>query len=426
MSKAVTNSSAANTTTADILIIGAGIIGVCCARTLQLNGHRVTLLDREGIGAACSHGNAGVLCSWSFDPAAKPGLWKELPRWLADPLGPIALRPSHLPKMLGWLWQFIRNTQSNRQAKSAAALFTLNNPTVEMFRQLLQGSGHESLVQDAFYLFATRNGKRLNLNQLPWQRRLQAGATVEAIDAATLGEIEPHLSKEYVKAILVHGQGRVTNPGRLVKVIGDKVLSSGGRFIQTAVHELIPRTGGAVTVSTQNGSIEAKQVVVASGAWSSRLTAKLDLNIPLQAERGYHMEFANPGVQLNNSVNDVDRAFVASSMAGGLRCAGTSEFTELEAAPNWRRADIMKRLGKAMLPGLNVDEGTPWMGLRPALPDSVPIIGPAGHHPGIFLAFGHGHYGLSGAPMTARIIGALIGAERMNIDISAYSVERFT
>ena len=186
-----------------------------------------------------------------------------------------------------------------------------------------------------------------------------------------------------------------------------------------------PRVGGGAIVSTDAGDIDAPRLIIAAGAWSHQLAKPFGVDIPLQGERGYHMEFRNPGVSINNSVHDWDRSFVASSMEGGVRCAGTSEFNALDAPPDWRRARIMRRLGRSLLPNLNVDEGSEWTGFRPALPDTIPVIGPVADHRDVILAFGHGHLGLTGAPMTARIAAAIATEEPINADIESFAPARF-
>jgi len=407
------------------VIIGAGIVGVCCARYLQLAGVPVTLIDKVPIGDGCSFGNAGVLSSWSCEPASKPGLWKSMPGWALDPLGPVSLKLGYLPRLAPWLLRFIRNATPARMAQISDAMFTLNHPTVEMFRQLLAGSGDESLVADSSYLFVTRKAAGLDEQAYAWRLRRERGAPITVLDQAGLREMEPDLAPQYVRGIALGGQGRVTNPARLVRVIGQRVLADGGTFRQCEVRAVRPRAGGGATVHTDSGDIDAPRLVIAAGAWSARLATAFGVDIPLQGERGYHMEFANPGVSINNSVHDADRTFVASSMEGGVRCSGTSEFNALDAEPDWRRARIMKTLGKALFPKLNVEEGSEWMGRRPALPDTIPVIGPVPGHPDVILAFGHGHLGLTGAPMTGRIATALAIGDRLNVDVAAYRPERF-
>lgn len=407
------------------IVIGAGVVGVCCARYLQLRGEQVTLLDRVPIGEGCSFGNAGVLSSWSCEPAARPGLWKDLPRWALDPMGPVSLKLGYLPRLAPWLVKFFSQANPERMDQIADAMFTLNHPTVEMFRQLIAGTGQESLVADASYLYVTRKAERLNENAWGWNLRRSRGAPITVLGPAELREMEPDLAPDYVKGIAIGAQGRATNPARLVKVIGELVRDDGGEFRQCEVHAVRPREGGGAVVSTGAGELEAPRLVIAAGAWSARLVEPFGMNVPLEGERGYHMEFRDPGVSINNSVHDADRTFVASSMEGGVRCAGTSEFDSLDAQPDWRRARIMHTLGKALFPKLNVEQGSEWMGRRPALPDTIPVAGPVPGHPDVFLAFGHGHLGLTGGPMTGRIIAAQATGERLNVDLAPYQPARF-
>ena len=408
----------------DAVIVGAGIIGVCVARYMQMAGLKVTLIDRDDIGDGCSYGNAGVLCTFAAQPAATPDVWKKLPGWILDPLGPVSLKLGHLPALLPWLKKFAQAAQPQHQQPIGDAMLTLNNPSVDLFRQLLAGSGHEGLIVDSGYVFATRKAASLQIDSAVWRARAERGTPLSVLDAGELRELEPAISSDFQRAIVQGGHGRVTNPGRLVKVIAEMVLADGGEFIRADVMKAAPRAGGGAWLETTQGGIETDRLVISAGAWSGQLVQQFGIDVPLQGERGYHMEFANPGVVVNNAVHDADRKFVMSSMEGGVRCAGTSEFNSLTAKPDWRRARIMKKLGKAVFPQLNVDEGSEWMGHRPALPDSVPIIGPVPGHENVILAFGHGTYGLTGAPMTGRLVAGLATDERHNIDMQPYRLDR--
>jgi D-amino-acid dehydrogenase len=406
-------------------VLGAGAVGVCCARYLQQRGQPVSLVDRVPIGEGCSSGNAGVLSSWSCEPMSKPGLWKDMARWALDPLGPVSVKLGYLPRLAPWLLRFLREATPQRIAAISDAMFTLNQPTVEYFRQLLAGSGHESLVADSYYLHVTRRPGGLDENAPGWRLRREHGAPITVLDARGIHDMEPELAPDYVKGIAIGAQGRATNPARLIKVIGERVLDDGGRFLRREVRRVVPREGGGALLDTDDGVIEAPRLVIAAGAWSHELVEVFGLRIPLQGERGYHMEFRDPGISVHNSVHDADRVFVASSMEGGVRCAGTSEFNSLDAPEDWRRARIMKTLGKDLFPRLNVDDGSEWMGRRPTLPDTVPVIGAVPGHPDVILAFGHGHLGLTGAPMTGRMVAALATDERLNVDMTPYRADRF-
>ena len=257
------------------VVLGAGIVGVCCARYLQQRGLPVTLVDREPIGAGCSFGNAGVLSSWSCEPLAKPGLWKDMPGWLADPLGPVSLKLGYLPWLAPWLLRFAREARPQRIAAISEAMFTLNQPTVELFRQLLAGSGHESLIADSSYLFVTRRANGLDEHGEGWTMRRAVGAPITVLGAGELREMEPDLAPQYVKGIAIGAQGRTTNPGRLVRALGELVLDGGGRYRRADVRALSPREGGGMILHTDDGDIDAPRLVVAAGAFSARLLAPL-------------------------------------------------------------------------------------------------------------------------------------------------------
>ena len=407
------------------VVIGAGVVGVCCARYLQLRGQPVTLLDRVPMGEGCSYGNAGVLSSWSCEPMSRPDVWRDMPRWMVDPEGPVALKLGYLPRLAPWLLRFLRAGRAQRIGEISDAMFTLNHPTVEYFRQLIAGSGHESLVVDSRYVYVSRDPQGLDQGARGWRLRREHGAPITVLAAGEIRELEPDLSPEYVRGVAIAHQGRVTNPARLVKVIGELVREDGGQFRRTEVLGVRPREGGGAVVDTDRGTVDAPRLVIAAGAWSHRLARPFGVDIPLQGERGYHVEFRNPGVTIHNSVQDADRMCVASSMEGGVRCAGTSEFNSLDAPADWRRARVMKTLVKTMFPGLNTGDYSEWMGRRPTLPDTIPVIGPIPDHPQVFLAFGHGHLGLTGAPMTGRMIAAMATGERLNVDMTPYRAERF-
>ena len=415
-----------NTSTRDeATVIGAGIVGICCALSLIEKGVRVRLIDRDEPGQGASYGNAGVISPWSCIPQSMPGIWKNVPKWLLDPEGPVAIRPGYALKALPWAWRFLRQGRPERVRAIAAAMEQLNRPNVDLYRHHLAGTGHENLLRESWYVHVYRKAADANLDDFAWRLRVEHGAPVEAVSAERLRELEPDLAKDYKAAIVIKDQARALAPGRIGQVLADKFRSRGGEILQASVKRLVPREGGGWGLSTDRGELEAARIVLSAGVWSARFLEPLGIRLPLEAERGYHLVFRDPGVSLNHSIMEVDAKFVASSMEMGLRAAGTAEFAGIDAAPDYRRARIFKRLTKRMLPGLNTEDTEEWMGARPSLPDSLPCIGPVPGHPDLLVAFGHSHYGLGMAPQTGRMVADLATGASPNIDITPYDLRRF-
>ena len=414
----------ATTAVEGALVVGAGIVGICCALSLLEKGEQVTLIDRDAPGQGASYGNAGVISPWSNVPQSLPGVWKSIPKWLLDPEGPVAIRPGYLLKALPWAIRFLRAGTPEKIVAVSDAMATLARPSVDLYRHHLNGTGHEDLVRDSWYLNVYRRAEDASLNRADWRLRARQDTPVEVISGERLREIEPALSPEFKAAIVIRDQARAIAPGRIGEVLAEKVRSMGGKVLRGKVHRLRPEGEGWIA-DTDLGELTAPKVVLAAGAWSARLLEPLGLSLPLEAERGYHLVFKNPGVALNNSVLDVERKFVTSSMESGIRSAGTAEFAGLDAPPNYRRARIFKGLTKRMLPDLNTDDVEEWMGVRPSFPDSLPCIGELPGLPGLFAAFGHSHYGLMMAPATGRIVADLVTATPGNVDLAPYRAERF-
>lgn len=405
-------------------VVGAGIVGICTALSLQERGVKVTLIDPNPPAEQASYGNAGVISTWSCVPQSMPGLWKNVPKWLLDPEGPISLRWSYLPAFLPWMLKFFAAGRAERIPAIADALLQLHRPTVDIFRQHLAGTGHEDLVRDSMYVFVYRDPAKLNLDSLEWRLRLERGVPLEQVDAKTLADVEPDISPEYKAAVLIKDQGRAYDPGAIGKVLAEKFEKQGGTLLQSRAHALRPVEGG-VEIMTEAGARIADKVILAAGPWSATLLKSHGLKVPLEAERGYHIVFTDPGVSLNNSIMVTDAKFVVSSMAQGIRCAGTAEFAGLDHPPDYRRAHVLAGPAKRLLPKLNTEAREVWMGQRPSFPDTLPAIGDVPGLPGVIAAFGHGHTGLTAAPMTGRLAAMIAVGDTPNIDVTPYSLGRF-
>lgn len=406
-------------------IIGGGIIGICCALYLQEQGFRVEVIDRAGgDDQRASYGNAGNLSPWSCVPESLPGLWKSVPGWLIDPLGPMAVRAAHLPAAAPWLLRFLAAGRIARVERQADALRSLYAPVVDLYEDLLRPTGRLDLIRRCVYVTLYRDAAKADLGALGWRLRRDRGAELRRIGAGELHEIEPDLSPGYQAAILMQGQGRTTEPQRLLSLLTDRVLQQGGTIHRSDIRKIAPDPDG-VSLHCSDGLRRAAQVVVAAGAWSARLLKSMGLHIPLETERGYHLTIRDPGVTINNTLMEAGRMVVASTMQGGLRLAGTVELAGLKPPPDYRRAKNLATLGREMFPALRIGKADEWMGHRPSLPDSLPVIGRAPGHRNVLLAFGHSHLGLSGGAPTGRLIAQLAADRPTSIDLTPFRPDRF-
>jgi D-amino-acid dehydrogenase len=409
-----------------VAVIGAGIIGACCASYLARAGRAVTLIDRLPPGEACSFGNAGSLASAACVPNAMPGMLRSVPGWLLDRDGPLTVRWRYLPRLAPWLLAFVRAGNDWKRVKASAdALRSLHAPTLESYQTLAREAGAPELVRasDQLYIYGSEASYRKSLPE--WDLRSERGVALEHLDGAALRELEPALAPRYVRAVRILEQGFCLNPSRLVKVLVDRVLADGGELVQGEVSGFASDGTRVSAVRLGDRSVACDAVVVAAGAWSTRLTETLGLRLPLEAERGYHATLPDPRVQVTRPIMEADRKFIATPMEMGLRLAGTVELAGVDAAPDYGRAETILRLGRKMFPGLETAGASQWMGCRPSLPDGLPVIGPAPRHDNVFLAFGHGHTGLIGGAMTGRVISGLVTGARPNIDITPFRADRF-
>lgn len=411
--------------TADVTVLGAGIVGICTALSLAERGFKVAILDRDPPAEGASYGNAGSLSPWSCVPQSMPGLWKSIPKWLIDPEGPIAVRLGYLPTFLPWGVRFLRAARREGLDTIADAMMALTRPTLDIYRRHIAGTGREDLIRDGVYVHVYRNAADANLSSLGWQMRRDRQVPLEVVQGEALREVEPALSPEFEAAVLIKQQGRALDPGGIGKALAEKAQSMGVAFRRCSIERLVPEADGVWRIETEAGPIPAKRVVVAMGAWSGKLLSGLGVKVALEAERGYHLVFRNPGVTLNNAIMNVDAKFVVSSMNAGVRCAGTAEFAGVDAPPDYRRAQVFSRLIKRMFPDINVDDTVEWMGRRPSTPDSVPFLGDIPGFENLYAAFGHGHTGLTMAPKTGEILAGLIAGEKLDVDMTPYRIGRF-
>ena len=409
----------------NVTVLGAGIIGICTGLSLLERGASVRLIDKNDPGQETSFGNAGVISPWSIVPQAMPGVWKKIPGWLIDPLGPVSVRPSYLPRLASWGLKFLANGTEARVRDISAAMDTLNQDCISLYRHHLHGTGHEDLVRDSYYIHAYRDAEGARLDSLDNELRSAAGADLERADGDRLRELEPDLSRDFKSAIVIKGQARALSPGRIGQVLSEKFLQMGGQIERAKVQSIAPREDGGWRYVTDLGEHTTPKLVLAMGVWSAEFLKPLGVHIPLEAERGYHVNFTSPGIALNHSIMDVDMKFVASSMQDGVRVAGTAEFGGLDAPISEKRSAGLVTLAGKLSPKLNTEAYSTWSGQRPSLPDSLPCIGEIDGLPDLITAFGHSHWGLMMAPKTGRIVADLATGAKTNLDLSPYHPNRF-
>jgi D-amino-acid dehydrogenase len=408
-----------------ITVVGAGVVGIACAVHLLRDGHRVTIVDRSAPGEACSFGNAGVLASYGCLPVSHPGLVWSVPGMLLRPTGALSIRWRYWLTLFPWLVKFLRAGRMHRMQSSARALSFLVAGSLEQHRDLARGTGVETLLRPAPLVYAYADERKLAEGLMSWEWRRPYGVDPRVVRGEALRELEPALSPHLPCAVVIDDCGHTTDPARLVKGLASYAQRNGATLLERDVLDIRPRESGGVLVTTDAGDMLSEKVVIAAGAWSGKLAARCGEPVPLEAERGYHVVLRNPGVAPRSIVGSASGKFLATPMDDGLRLAGTSEFAGLDAAPDYRRAEVLRRQARDLFPDANIDDYSQWMGPRPSLPDSLPVIGASRRHAGVYYAFGHQHVGLTCAPRTGRLIADLIAGRVPNIDLDAYRIDRF-
>jgi len=344
---------------------------------------------------------------------------------LLNPDGPLAIKWSYWPTLIPWLVKFVRAGQPEAMQAASRALVPLVADSLEQHRDLAREAGVEDLIRPAPIVYPYSSEKSLARALEGWSWRRAHGVESRVVRAGALRALEPALSQAFPCAVVIDDCGHASNPSRLVKALAEHARRRGASLLERRVLDIASLPDGGVRLSTDAGDMLSDKVVVAAGAWSGLLARRCGEPVPLEAERGYHVELHAPGITPRTIVASPKGKFLATPMDGGLRLAGTAEFAGLDAPADYRRAEALRAQARKLFPGVNIDDYSRWMGQRPSLPDSLPVIGRSGHHPGVFYAFGHQHVGLTCGPRTGRLVADLIADRRPNIDMDPYRIDRF-
>jgi D-amino-acid dehydrogenase len=409
----------------NITIIGAGIVGIATAAYLRRDGHDVTVVDMRPPGEYCSSGNAGILSPGSCVPIAMPGILGKVPGYLMDPLGPLKVRWSYYPRVLPWLWRFINSTGRAQIEATADALSALLSQTYDAHLPLAKHAGCSDLIRQTGYVVVYDSDEACRGDVYAWKLRRDRGVICNELDAAGIEKLVPALGRKFPRGMHLPEQGFVANPERLTKTLAQQFQRDGGTILQHTVLDVELGGHGPRAILTDAGKLPVETLVICAGVHSGEFSAILGDPVPIEAERGYHVTFSDPGLELPMPVCSAQNKFFVTPMEMGTRIAGQTEFAGIEAEPDYGRADVLVQHMKRMFPQIREVDSTRWMGRRPSMPDSKPVIGRATKFANTYYAFGHGHIGLVGSAPTGRIIADLVAGRQPNIDITPFRPDRF-
>lgn len=409
-----------------IVVLGTGIVGTCSAAWLQRDGHRITFVAPLPPGEACSFGNAGSLSPSACLPVGLPGMWKQAPRWLADPDGPLRIHPAYLPRVLPWLLRFVRASSPREVVRIATALRGLLAPIFDCYGPLLAHAKAEHLVRrtGCLYVYSSSDAAA----RWRWGMDLRRSLQVELrdVEADELAALEPDLRGRFRFGLLAPDNGSTVDPAALVRALHAQCAADGARTLNASAVGFEVQGGRVRGVRLHSGGVlGCDGVVVAAGAWSGALARDLGASVPLETQRGYHVTVQSSNLGLRHTVMAPEYNLMVNPMAMGLRLAGSVEFAGLRRPPDYRRADVLLAKGREMFPHLDTSRTSRWMGHRPCLPDSLPVIGRAPRIENAWLAFGHGHVGMCGGASTGREIAHLVAGRAPQVDLEPFSPGRF-
>ena len=404
-------------------IVGAGIQGISNALFLQKKGFKVTIFDRDEPGSpAASYGNAGHFSPYASVPINRPDVLTDVPAMLLSSTGPLALKWSYVPKMIPWFLQFIRNCSTKRMMYTAKNMHQILNLALPAYDELFDEIDLEGLVEKKGILYVW-NDQSLKSRELEIKIRNELGVDQQVVTPKEIHDLEPNIKPFYHGGVYYKYGRHARNPKKILLKLFDLFLKKGGKFLKINVEKIIFNEDKPVLKSEQQNFLFDK-IVIASGAFSKRLTDNLGEKIPLDTERGYHVHFKDCDHLLSRPVIFSNRGFGITPMEQGLRVVGTVEFGGLNSQLSKSRIKNLIDNAKYMLGDLPEHQDE-WLGFRPSLPDFLPVIGPSKNHKNVFYCFGHHHLGWTLGPISGKIISGMIANENTNLNLEPYSSLRF-
>ena len=409
-------------TSCEIAIIGAGVVGLAIAQRLIAEGRDVVICDPNPPGSGASYGNAGTIADYAVMPVGTPEVLRNLPSLLFDKSSPLSIRRAALPSLLPWLARFAWASRPAAAARSSAALASLLADACPSWQGLAAQNGGTALLQDRGCLYLYETGAAFRAAQADMAGRRAFGISMDLISPEALAQMEPQLPQVQGGAAFFPKAVFMADPGAMVQLLAASV-GKAARILPYRADRLTRRDSG-VLVQGPGLELQARHVVIAAGAHSKELARQAGDRVPLDTERGYHVEWDMAAPRLNRPACPTAKGFYLCPMTGRLRVAGTVELGGLDAPPSTHRIDRLIEGARSLFPDLGTPDRS-WMGYRPSIPDSLPVIGPSRGGAEVIHAFGHGHIGLTLAPITARIVADLLAGRAPELESSAFRADRF-
>jgi glycine/D-amino acid oxidase-like deaminating enzyme len=408
-----------------IAVIGAGVVGMASALHLQRMLGGVTAIDPLQPGGGASFGNGGLIAVDSCGPMSTPGMLRQAPGWLLKADSPLAINHAYAIRALPWLVGRVRSGKMPRIIAASDAFRTLHKPALEIYRDMLGRDNYQSLIRQSGHVEVWEGENVSDSERIGRELRERHGIAHDSLSLDELKQLVPQISPSIKRASFVPKGAHTINPLRLVQKLADLFAEAGGTLLREQVMKLLPIEGGGYRVLTNVGDYRFSKVTIAGGAWSNALLKPLGLSLPLEAERGYHVMVRDSALDLRLPVLHRGRGFGATPMEEGIRFAGTVEIAGLDIALNEGRSASIRQHAENMFPGLATEQSTIWMGHRPCFPDNLPVIDQVKQYPGLYIACGHGHFGVTSAPATGLALSRMMAGQPPAFDLSPFSLARF-